>query len=79
MINPWQAAIDDELVSAYLGCTNDEVTYEYAKKKLAELIQWHIDVALDPAVNGGYELRKVENVSKTGEIDVGDVIRDRST
>ena len=79
MINPWQAAIDDELVAAHLGCTNDEVSYEYAKRRLNELIYWHILVATDPKVNGGYELRKVENVSKTGEIDVGDVIRDRST
>ena len=76
--NVWQQAVDDELVDSFLGTANDEVTLEYAKKKLSELIQWHIDVATDPKVNGGYELRKVEDV-RNNEVSLGDVIRDRST
>lgn len=56
MNNVWQQAIDDELVAAHLGVAQDGVPLEYAKKRLNDLICWHIDVALDPAVNGGYQL-----------------------
>lgn len=55
--NPWQQAIDHELVSAHLGVAG-EATPEKAKKILSKLIQWHIDVATDPRVNGGYKLVK---------------------
>jgi hypothetical protein len=43
--NPWQQAIDDELVNAHLGIAQDGVTREKAKEKLNILIAWHVDVA----------------------------------
>lgn len=43
--NPWQQAIDDELVNAHLGIAQDGVTREEAKDQLNKLIAWHIDVA----------------------------------
>lgn len=60
-MNVWQLAIDKELVLAYLGVAKDGATQEEATKALSELIQWHIDVATDPRVNGGYALVKVEH------------------
>lgn len=54
--NPWQQAVDHELVVAHLGVAN-AATQEEAKKALRRLIQWHIDVATNPAVNGGFELK----------------------
>jgi hypothetical protein len=43
--NPWQQAIDDELVNTHLGIAQDDVTREEAKAQLNNLIAWHIDVA----------------------------------
>lgn len=49
----WIRAIDEELVGTFIGVANVSDTYEVAKKKLGELIDWHVQVAIDPAVNGG--------------------------
>lgn len=57
--NPWQQAIDIELVSSGLGVA-DEATLDEAREALRELIHWHIDVATNPLVNGGYVLTKLE-------------------
>lgn len=54
--NPWQRAVDEERISAHLGIAADGVTNEEARRLLGELIDWHIKVATDPAVNGGYKL-----------------------
>ncbi|MDH1337549.1 hypothetical protein N5D77_26285 [Comamonas thiooxydans] len=51
--NVWQQAVDAELVSAHLGVAADVATLEDAKKALHELICWNIDVATNPATNGG--------------------------
>ena len=51
-VNAWQQAIDHELVTAHLGVAG-AATLEEARKALHELICWHIDVATDPATNGG--------------------------
>ena len=51
----WLRAIDDALVSAHVGVANTNDTYEQAKAKLDNLIGFHVDVATDPAVNGGLE------------------------
>lgn len=56
----WIQAIDDALVISWVGVANEEDSYDVAKEKLAALIDWHIMVATDPAVNGGYKLVKVE-------------------
>lgn len=59
--NVWQQAIDDELISAHLGVAGDYATLDDARQALSDLIQWHIDVATDPKVNGGRELVKCED------------------
>ena len=56
----WLYAIDDALVICSLGTAEPTDDYETARKKLYELIQWHIDVALDPYLNGGYKLVPAE-------------------
>lgn len=56
----WLLAADEEMVGAHLGIANEADTYEVAKKKLHDLICWHIQVATDPKVNGGYKLVPVK-------------------
>ena len=63
----WVRAIDRELVNAHLGVANTDDSIEVASAKLNELIRWHVDVATDPRVNGGYKL--VEQT--TPAIDIG--------
>ena len=55
----WLRAIDEALVVAHIGVANKSDTYEQAKVKLNNLIGFHVDVATDPAVNGGYKLVSV--------------------
>ena len=52
----WLRAIDEALVVAHVGVANAGDTYEQAKAKLESLIGFHVDVATDPAVNGGWQL-----------------------
>jgi hypothetical protein len=59
----WLRAVDDELTGAHIGVANLSDSYESARAKLNSLICWHIAVATDPAVNGGYSLQKVEDVN----------------
>lgn len=56
----WLRAIDEALVVTHLGVADESDTYEQAREKLTNLIGWHVDVATDPAVNGGYKLMPVE-------------------
>ena len=56
----WLRAIDEALVVAHLGVAEAEDGYEEARRKLNELICWHVTVATDPAVNGGWKLMPVE-------------------
>lgn len=56
----WVAAVDRELVCAELGVANADDSLEVAAKKLNDLIMWHVQVATDPAVNGGFVLVPVE-------------------
>ena len=56
----WLRAIDEALVTAHIGVANAHDTYEQAKAKLDSLIGFHVDVAADPAVNGGYKLMPIE-------------------
>ena len=58
----WLHAIDEALVIAYLGVANESDTYEQAKAKLDSLIGLHVDMATDPAVNGGWKLVPIEVV-----------------
>lgn len=59
----WVRAIDEEMVCAHLGVASANDSYETAKRKLAILIAWHVQVATDPAVNGGYQLVKISDQS----------------
>jgi hypothetical protein len=52
----WLRAIDEALVVAHVGVANADDTYEQAKAKLDNLLDSHVDVATDPAVNGGWKL-----------------------
>jgi len=52
----WHRAVDEEMVLTHLGVADLSDSYETAKKKLNDLIAWHVAVATDPAVNGGYVL-----------------------
>lgn len=56
MINPYQAAVDRELISCHLGTANDDDGDTVAGEKLSQVIDWHVSVATDPKVNGGYHL-----------------------
>ena len=56
----WLRAIDEALVTAHIGVANAHDTYEQAKAKLDNLIGFHVDVATDPAVNGGWKLVPIE-------------------
>ena len=60
----WLRAIDEALVVAHIGVANESDTYEQAREKLDNLIGFHVDVATDPAVNGGWKLVSI-NPSKT--------------
>jgi hypothetical protein len=53
----WLHAVDEAMVSAHIGVANLSDSYESAKAKLNSLIDWHIEVATDPAVNGGFSLQ----------------------
>lgn len=57
--NPWLWAVDSELVSTHLGIASPDDSPETCKQKLAELIHWHVETALDPKTNGGYQLVKI--------------------
>lgn len=70
----WLRVVDEEMVCCHLGVANPTDTYEEAKKKLSELIQWHIAVATDPAVNGGWALVPVEptkDMRASGRVNMG--------
>jgi len=56
----WMRVIDEAMVSSHLGVANASDTYGEAKKKLNDLICWNIQVATDPAANGGWQLVPIE-------------------
>ena len=56
----WLRAIDEALVVVHIGVVNASDAYEQAKAKLDNLIGFHVDVATDPAVNGGWKLVPIE-------------------
>ena len=76
MPDGWLRAINEALVVAHIGVANASDTYEQAKAKLDSLIGFHVDVATDPAANGGYKLVPIEptiTMRQAGDrIDLGD-------
>lgn len=65
-MNVWQKVVDHELVVAHLGVAKDNVTWEEARRAISELIQWHVNVATDPKVNGGYVLVHTKTLEEEG-------------
>lgn len=70
-MNPWQQAIDDEMVALHLGGA-----WGNPKACLKELLDWHVSVALDPSVSsdaaalvdrGRAEAKKLEQTCKDFE------------
>ena len=55
----WRKAVDYCLVVNCIGTTDGCETVHDALGKLAKLIKWEVQIATDPAVNGGYELKKI--------------------
>lgn len=73
-LNVWQQAIDAELVNAYLGVAPNDATFEGAQKAIHELICWHIDVATNPATNGGQRLTDAKPIvwpEPAGQLIIG--------
>lgn len=68
-MNPWQFAVDQGRVVAHLGIAADNVTREEAIRQLGELIDWHVAVALDPAVNGGFVLTPQPSIPAPAQQD----------
>ena len=56
----WMQAADEMLVSAGIGVAEPGDDLDTAKRKLGELIDWHVSVTLDERVSGGYRLVPVE-------------------
>ena len=67
----WLRAIDEALVVVHIGVANASDAYEQAKAKLDNLIGFHVDVATDPAVNGGWKLVPIEPTPKMIEAASG--------
>ena len=65
----WLRAIDEALIVAHIGMANADDTYAQAKSKLDTLIGLHVDIATDPAVNGGWKLVPVEILDRFPEIN----------
>ena len=53
--NEWKRAVLDHLAIAGISASQDEPPY----KIIGRIIDWHVAVAIDPAVNGGFELVQV--------------------
>ena len=53
----WLIACDDALICSHLGVAELSHSYDYAKFKLNELIDWHISVATEPSL-GATVVRK---------------------
>lgn len=67
----WLRAIDEALVVAHIGVANESDTFEQAREKLDNLIGFHVDVASDPAVNGGWKLVPIEPMPSMPKLHVG--------
>lgn len=64
-------ALDEEL--SEIHCT--KASFPSLKAAIRGLIEWHVQVATDPKVNGGYELRKVEAPIDPKDVQAGDWVR----
>lgn len=71
MNSGWVRAADDEMIGTHLGVANLSDSYVSAKAKLKMLIDWHVAVATDHEVNGGYQLVPVEPTKEIMEAVLG--------
>jgi hypothetical protein len=58
-VNPWKDAVLDHLAVCCLDAPQDEPPY----KIIGRILDWHVAVATDPAVNGGFKLVPADGVS----------------
>ena len=68
----WVRAADEELVCCGIGVAHANESYEDAKRKLRMLVQWHVDVATDPEVKGGFVLVPQHNIPFQGKKEGAD-------
>lgn len=68
-MNIWQEAVNRELIRAELGVVSEATSLEQAERILSELIQWYIDVAINPDCNGGYSLQPCDEFDDDWEWD----------
>ena len=69
----WKLAVDDELVT--IGSTTD--SFDSPKAAIAELIDWHVNAALDPAISkGAQDLIDKGKVSAGAQEPVGTAVND---
>lgn len=74
----YRKAVDQGRVVAHLGTAEATDDDETAVRKLGELIDWHIAVATDPAVNGGFKLVPVAGEAEQQGQAVAWVLRRKS-
>lgn len=60
----WLTACDEEMINYGIGVANLSDSYSSAKVKLRALMDLHVAVATDPAVNGGLSLQPVVKGAK---------------
>lgn len=60
--NVYQQVIDENLLMYHLGVTHNSDDYDVARLKVDAMINYHIHVATDSAVNGGFFLMKKEDL-----------------
>jgi hypothetical protein len=56
--NPWKEAVLDHLASCCMDAPLDEPPY----KIIGRILDWHVAVATDPLVNGGFKLAPATSV-----------------
>jgi len=57
--NIWKEAIDHLLIINNIGTSDDCKTTKDVLNKLSLLIEFEIQIATDPEVNGGFKLTKI--------------------
>ena len=67
--DPWKAAIDDELVCCHIGTTD---SFPDAKAALKNLIDWNVQIALDPAVSSDAQALIEKGKSATPAVPLTD-------
>lgn len=60
----WVRAADQEMICSHIGVASKGDSYELAREKLASLIEWNVQVATDPSVNGGKMLVPIDLLCK---------------